>query len=435
MLVEKAPPAGKVASRREVADVGATVLTLSNGVEAWLKPTDFKNDQILFAAYAPGGASLATPADYKNASLATAMVGVGGLGGLSPVDLSKLLSGKIAQASPNIGDYTQGIGGSSTPKDLETALQLNYLAHTSPNMTPEVLDLIKRRLSGSLQNRDQNPRAVFAEKVEQVNSSNHYSAAALTMADVPLLNLDTMKSFYHARFANAADFTYFFVGAFTVNDITPLLEKWVATLPSQGKKTSAYRDMGVKFPTGVVKEEVKKGKEPASQTVLSFFADPGVDELEMHRARAASQVLSIRLRDILREELGGTYGVSVGFNNSPPLTGYGAMVIQFGSSPENVDKLVAASLKEIERLKAEGPSLDDVNKVKEIERRDLETNAKQNSYWLGSLQSVHMYGWDPNRINKRLERTESLTPDIIKTMFQKYFPLDRYTLVTLKPEA
>jgi zinc protease len=434
-LVEKVPPAGKVASRREVAEVGATVLTLSNGVEVWLKPTDFKNDQILFTAYAPGGASLAAPADYKNASLATAMVGVGGLGGLSPVDLSKLLSGKIAQASPNVGDYTQGVNGSSTPRDLETALQLNYLAHTAPNMTPEVLDLIKRRLAGSLQNRDQNPRAVFGEKVEQVNSSNHYSAAALTMADLPLLNVDTMKAFYNARFANAADFTYFFVGAFTVDEITPLLEKWVATLPSQGKKTSAFKDMGVKFPMGIVKEEVKKGKEPASQTVLSFFADPGVDELEMHRARAASQVLSIRLREILREELGGTYGVSVGFNNSPPLRGYGAMSIQFGSSPENLDKLVAASLKEIERLKVEGPSLDDVNKVKELERRDLETNAKQNSYWMGSLQTVHMYGWDPNRINKRLERTESLTPDLIKTMFQKYFPMDRYTLVTLKPEA
>lgn len=434
-LVEEAPPAGTVASRREVAEIGATVLTLSNGVEVWLKPTDFKNDQVVFTAYAPGGVSLASPAEFKSASLATAVVGIGGMGGLSPVDLSKILAGKIAQASPNVGEYTQGIDGSSTPRDLETALQLNYLAHTAPNLTPEVLDLVKRRLAASLQNRDQNPRAVFGEKVEQVNSSNHYSAAALTPADVPLLNLDTMKSFYQARFANAADFTYFFVGAFTVNEITPLLEKWVATLPSQGKKSSAHRDMGVTFPMGVVKEEVKKGKEPASQTVLSFFADPGFDEYEMHRARAASQVLSTRLREILREELGGTYGVSVGFNNSPPFKGYGAMVIQFGSSPENVDKLVAASLKEIERLKAEGPAEDDVNKVKEAERRDLETNARQNAYWMGSMQTVHMFGWDPSRINKRLERTESLTPEIVKSMFQKYFPMDRYTLVTLKPEA
>ena len=180
---------------------------------------------------------------------------------------------------------------------------------------------------------------------------------------------------------------------------------------------------------------MKKGKEPASQTVLSFFADPGFDEFEMHRARAASQLLGIRLREILREELGGTYGVSVGFDNSPPLKGYGAMAIQFGSSPENVDKLVAASMKEIERLKKEGPSLDDVNKVKELERRDLETNAKQNAYWLGSMQTVHMFGWDVTGINRRLDRTEKLTPEILKAMFNKYFPMDRYTLVTLKPEA
>ena len=147
-----------------------------------------------------------------------------------------------------------------------------------------------------------------------------------------------------------------------------------------------------------------------------------------------ASVLNIRLREILREELGGTYGVNVGFTNSPPLKGYGTMAIQFGSSPDNVDKLVNAALKEIERLKTEGPSADDVSKVKELERRDLETNAKQNSYWLGSMQTVHLYGWDPAGIARRSERTERLTQENIKTMFQKYFPMDRYTLVTLKPE-
>jgi zinc protease len=301
-------------------------------------------------------------------------------------------------------------------------------------MTPDVLELLKRRLTGALQNRDQNPRAVFGEKVEQVNTSNHYTADELDPADVDGLSLETMRSFYAARFANAADQTYFFVGAFAVDDITPLLEKWVATLPSTGKRSSAARDVGIRFPTAVVKEEVKKGKEPASQTVLTFFADPGFDEYELHRTRATASVLNIRLREILREELGGTYGVSVSFGNTAPIKGYGTMTVQFGSSPENVDKLVAATLKEIERLKAEGPSMDDVNKVKELERRDLETNAKQNSYWLGSLQTVHLFGWDPVGIIRRPERTEKLTPEIIKAMFQKYFPMDRYTLVTLKPE-
>jgi zinc protease len=433
-LVEKPPAPGKVASRRTVPEIGATVLKLSNGVEVWLKPTDFKNDQIMFSAYAQGGTSLASEQNFNSASLATAMVGVGGMGGLNPVELSKMLSGKIAQASPGVSDYQQSVNGTSTPKDLETALQLNYLAQTAPNMTPDVLELLKRRLEPSLQNRDQNPRAVFGDKIEQVNTSNHYSARPLTVADVPKLSLDAMRAFYNGRFGNAADFTYFFVGAFTEAEITPLLEKWIASLPSTGKKTSEAKDMGVRFPAAVVKEEVKKGKEPASQTLLSFFADPGFDEFEMHRARAASSVLNIRLREILREELGGTYGVNVGFANSPPIKGYGMMQIQFGSSPENVDKLVNAALKEIERLKTEGPSAEDVSKVKELERRDLETNAKQNAYWLGSMQTVHMYGWDPAGIARRDQRTERLTQENIKAMFQKYFPMDRYTLVTLKPE-
>jgi zinc protease len=433
-LVEKDPAPGKVTARRTVPEIGATVLTLSNGVEVWLKPTEFKNDQILFSAYAPGGLSLASEAEFKSASLATSMVGVGGLGGLNPVDLSKLLSGKIASAQPNIGEYTHGLGGSATPKDLETALQLAYLVHTAPNMTPDVFELLKRRLTGALQNRDQNPRAVFGERVELVNTSNHYSAKELTPADLPSLNLETMRRFYHARFSNAADFTYFFVGAFAVDEITPKIEKWLGALPSTGKRSAAARDMGVRFPAAVVKEVVNKGKEPASQTVLSFFADPGFDEFEMHRARAAAGVLNIRLREILREEMGGTYGVSVGLSNTPLFKGYGMMVIQFGSSPENVDKMVAATMKEIERLKTEGPSEDDVNKVKELERRDLETNGKQNSYWQGSIQTVHMFGWDPAGIARRDQRTERLNQENIKQMFQKYFPVDRHTLVTLRPE-
>ena len=192
--------------------------------------------------------------------------------------------------------------------------------------------------------------------------------------------------------------------------------------------------MGIRFPAAVVKDVVNKGKEPASQTVLSFFADPGFDEFEMHRLRAAASVLNIRLRDILREEMGGTYGVSVGFSNTPPIKGYGTTTIQFGSSPENVDRMVAATLKEIERLKVEGPSEEDVDKVQELERRDLETNAKQNSYWQGSMQTVHLYGWDPAGIARRDQRTEGLNRENIKQMFQKYFPMDRYTLVPLKPE-
>jgi zinc protease len=434
-LVANPPAGGTVTATRALADLGVTVLTLSNGVEVWLKPTDFKNDQVLFGAYALGGTSVAPEPDYHAAALATSLAGIGGVGGFSPVDLSRMLAGKIASATPRVGTYTQEMAGSSTPRDIETALQLNYLTFTAPNLTPEALDLLKRRLAAVLQNQEQDPRAVFAERVELVNTSNHYSARQIKAADVPSLDLDAMRRFYQARFANAADYTYFFVGTFQVSEITPLVARWIGGLPSTGRRTAAFRDMGVRFPPALVRDEVRKGKEPASRTAMTFFGDAGNDEFEMHRVRAAASILSIRLREILREELGGTYGVSVSYETSLPLPGHGAVVVQFGSAPENVEKLTQAAITEIERLKREGPSLDDVNRVKEMEKRDLETNARQNAYWLGSLQTVHLYGWDPTGILRRPQRTDNLTREILHGIFRKYFPMDRYTVVTLRPEA
>ncbi len=434
-LVEKPPAPGKVTARRTVPEVDATVLTLSNGVEVWLKPTDFKNDQVLITAYAKGGASLASEADYPEASVATALVGVGGVGGLNPVDLSKLLAGKIASASATVGTYTHGINGQASPRDLETALQLNYLTFTAPNITRESFELLKRRLVSALENQAQNPGFVFNERLELLNTSNHYSAKSLTPADVQQLDMEAIARFYRERFSNAADFTYFIVGAFSIDEITPMLERWVATLPSTAKKTSAFRDMGVRFPAASATEEVRKGREPRGQTVMSFFADAKLDEYEMHRARAAASLLGIRLRDILREELGGTYGVSVSYDNSLPLTGYGAMVVQFGSDPANIEKLSGEVLKEVDRLKMQGPSAEDVKRVQELERRDLETAMKQNSFWMGSLQTVHMLGWDPGSITRRQERIDKLTPELLHETFKKYFPLERHTVVTLKPET
>jgi zinc protease len=434
-LVEKPPAPGKVTATRSIPEIETTVVTLSNGAEVWMKPTDYKNDQVLFSAYALGGTSLAPEPEYHAAELSSSLVGVGGVGGFSPVELSRMLAGKIASATPNIATYTQEIGGSATPRDIETALQLNYLAFTAPNLTPESLELLKRRLAAVLENQAQNPRAAFAEKVNLVNSSNHYSARMLTTADLPGVTLEPMQQFYRAAYGNAADFTFFFVGAFKIAEITPLVEQWIGGLPSTGRRTMRFRDMGVRFPAGIVRETVTRGKDPASQTAISFFGDAGNDEFEMHRLRAAGSILSIRLREILREELGGTYGVSVGYDTNLPLPGYGVTVVQFGSAPDNVEPLTRAVFAEVERLKAEGPSADDVAKVKEMERRDLETNARQNPYWAGSLQTVHLYGWDPAGIARRPQRTEALTPAILHGIFKKYFPLDRYTVVTLKPEV
>jgi zinc protease len=434
-LLAKAPTAGRVTGRREIPEIGVTVVTLSNGVNVWLKPTDFRNDQITFTSFARGGISVAGEENFQNAALSTGLVGLGGVGGFTPTEMGKLLAGKLASASPYISTYTQGVQGNASPKDLETALQLAYLDFTAPNKDPGAFQQMKRRLEAQVANRGVSPGQVFGERVAAINTMNHYTSRPLQAADIGKLDPEAMMKFYQDRFANAANFTFFFVGAFKVDEITPLLSKYLGALPSNGAPDSQAGALKMQFPAQVVTDRVTKGKEPRSQTVITYFADASNDEIEAHRLRAATTVLQNRLRDILREELGGTYSVGAGYGDNAPEGGYGTTTIQFGSSPENVSKLTDAVLKELDRLRREGPSEADVNAVKETEKNDLQEQYKTNSFWLGSLQTAAILGRDPKRIALRIERTESLTAANIHQAFMKYFPPDRYTIVTLVPDA
>jgi zinc protease len=434
-LLAARPTPGSIRARREMPEIGVTVLTLSNGVEVWLKSTDFRNDQIGFTAYARGGTSLAPEAEYLDASLSASLVGVAGVGGFTPVDLDKLLAGRIANAAPFMTTFTHGISGGSTPRDLETALQLVHLYFTAPNHDAAAFTLLTRRLEASLANQAQSPGAAFGERVRALNTMDHYSVRPMRPEDVPRLRAERMTAYYDARFHNAADFTFFFVGAFTVEAIAPLVETYLASLPSTGRAEAAARDVQLRFPETVTRETVRKGQEPRSQTAITFFSDTGLDEFESHRLRAATSVLQMRLRDLLREELSGTYSVGVTHSDTAPFPGYGTTTVQFGSAPENADRLTGVVMAELDRLRREGPADADVQAVKEAEKREIETAQRQNGYWLNSLQAMHMLGRDPRRILQRLERADSLSRDNIHDVVRKYFPPDRYTVVTLMPES
>jgi zinc protease len=162
-----------VTNRREVPELGVTIVRFSNGVEAWLKPTDFKNDQVLFRFVASGGASLAASEKYQEAMLATAQAELSGAGGHRAVDIPKLTAGKIASATAFVDLSAHGMSGSSNPANLETALQLLDIRFTAPGDDPEVLDLIKRQLTAVVTNRLNNPSVVFSEKLTDVNTMQH----------------------------------------------------------------------------------------------------------------------------------------------------------------------------------------------------------------------------------------------------------------------
>ena len=243
-----------------------------------------------------------------------------------------------------------------------------------------------------------------------------------------------MASFYKARFANAADYTFFMVGAFKLDEALPLVARYVGSLPSTGTAASRFKDLGITFPSAIEKARVEKGREPKATTVLSFAADPPLEENVQGRVEAATDVLEIALRDILREELGETYSVSVGLSQRlPQLTG-GSIGVSFGSAPENLDRMIDRVLQEVKRLQTEGPSADLTNRAKESARREYETSVKQNGFWLGRLQSAKLLGRDPMLLLHRLDRIDTVTPAILQETFKTYFPLDHYTVVSLLPD-
>jgi zinc protease len=433
--MEHVPAPAAVSSRRQLADIGVTVVTFANGLEAWLKPTDFKNDQVLFTMYAPGGAALAGCDGFLQARFAAQYVELSGAAGFKQLDLQKLLAGKLASASPFISLSTHGVSGSASPADLETALQLLYAEITEAGDDPDAFALMRRQLDAAVANRGRSPGQVFGEKLAEVNTSGHCTSQPLTAERVATLDRARMMKFYRDRFANAADFTMFVVGAFDVEKTIPLLARYAGSLPSTGSRTAQTRDAGIRFPSSIVRAKVEKGREPRAQTVLSFFADPPFDPAEQERIGAASTVLETVLRDLLREELGQTYTVSVGLSQSPPQHGDGYIAVNFGAAPENIEAMTARVIEEVKRLQSEGPPADLVAKAKEAARRDYETALRQNGYWMRRLQTIHLVGGNPADVITRNQRIEAVTPAAVQEVFRKYFPLDRYTVVTLVPEA
>ena len=433
-LMPNRPEPAAIVSRRELPATGITVVKFANGVEAWLKPTDFKNDQIIFSLSAPGGASLAAPEDFANASMASGYIRLSGFGGLKSLDLQRMLTGSSVAVSPSISLTNQSISGSVSPPAFESALQMLNLTFTAPGDDPEAFLLLRRQLDAAVANRGQNPAQVFGERLSEVLTSNHYTSRPLTAEVVAGLDRAKMSAFYRARFSNAADFTFFMVGAFNLETAIPQLARYVGSLPSTGKPTSAVRNINIQFPAATQKVAVEKGREPRAQVVLSFFAEPPIEAVEQERVGAATAILQTALRDVLRESLGQTYGVSVTLAQTAALRGGGHIRVSFAGAPENVAGMTDRVLQEIRQLQNAPPSPAVVATVKEAARRQYETNLRENGYWLTRLQALHTQGKDPSEILTRLTRIDAVTPGDVQAAIRKYLPLDRYVLATLMPE-
>ncbi len=434
-LLATAPKAGKVASKKSIAELGVTELTLSNGLRVVLKPTDFKNDEILISAYSPGGTSLYSMKDYFNADYSNGLAIQSGVAGFSQKQLRKYLTGKVANVSPYVGELSEGFGGSASPKDLETALQLLYAYVVKPRKDP---DVVKGYLSNERDGLEQQeatpqPQKVFYDTLTAVLGGYNPRRMPMKPADIDKISLDPSMKIYDERFGNASDFTYFFVGNFKVEEITPLLETYLGSLPGTGKKET-YKDLGIRAPKGKITKTVYKGVDDKSQAQLVFTGDlPYTAENEAN-LDALEEVLNIKLIEEIREKESGVYGIGASGNLSKlPAQRY-QFRIGYGTNPGRVEELATKALAMVENLKTAGPDPKDLDKFKAEARRALEVQQRQNRYWLTELSQAYENGEDPKDLLRAQALIDGVTVASVRVMAQKVFG-PNFIKVVLMPEG
>lgn len=433
-LVVAAPAPGQIVEESKIPELGVSEWKLSNGIRVVLKPTIFKNDQILLTGFSPGGTSLVADPDYSSAQWAATLMEEGGLGQFSKVELQKALAGKMVRASAYIGELEEGVDADASPADAETMFELVELELTAPRVDEQAFQAWKGRIQSWLQNRLARPEAAFNDKVTLTIWQGHPRRQPPSIESLSKVDLGVAAKVYRDRFADCGDLTIVIVGTIEPEKIKPMVLTWLGSLPSGGS-AETWKDVGARTPEGVVRFEVRKGIEPKSQVRMTFSGDAEWSRQSEHDMRSLGEALRIRMREVLREDLGGVYGVGVGGAiTKRPVEQY-TFSISFGCAPERVAELEKAVFDVVESFKKDGVPADIITKVREAQTRQHEIDLKDNGFWLSALADSYRYRTDPRLILAFDELVKSVTSERLQEAARRYLRTERYVVGELYPES
>ena len=419
-LVETTPKAGKIKKTAHNESLGVTEWTLSNGVRVMVKPTTFKQDEILFYAFSQGGRSLVATENLPSAVLATDVVELGGLADMSTTDLQKALTGKRVSISPSISAYSENLNGSSTIKDLETLLQLNYLYFTAPRRDEESFQTLISILESQLANRDKNPKVAWSDSVQMMASNYSERTMILNKELLSKVSLDKALEIYKARFANPADFTFFFIGNVDPTDKTfqSQICTWLGGLKTS-KKLEKAADDKVRVAMGIQKNYFTRQMETKTASNRIQYTSYEVpytlaNDLNMEMI---GRILSTRYLESIREREGGSYGVGCGgWMNRQPVAS-AILVMQFDTDPEKQEKLMNIIHEEVMTIVENGPLATDLQKEKESLLKDFEEDLEKNGYWEEILTNYYKNGI--NYITDYKAAVEAITAESVQETLKK----------------
>lgn len=394
-LVSDIPATGKIV-KEETGMYGSTKLTLNNGVQVYIKKTDFKEDEIRMRAVSPGGTTQFDDKDKLEMEVLDDLGSIGGLGNFSQTELTKQLAGKKVTLSASVTSQRETLGGNSSPKDFETMLQLVYLRFQQPRMDADAFESYKTRMKAQLENAKANPLSTINDTISIAMFGHHPRIVMMQPEMVDQINYQRGLDMFADRFADASDFTFFFVGNIDVDAMKPLIAKYLGALPDKQRKEAAIdRKLDI-LPGTRVKEYAKEMQTPMATTIMVYSGKESYNLRNNVLMDFLTQALDMVFTDEVREKEGGTYGVnSYGSLNKYPHE-EAMMQIVYQTDPTKKEKLNTLIDELVKKMAAEGPTAEQMQKVRDYMVKQYNDNQKENSYWISSLDEYYYTGIDFN---------------------------------------
>ena len=425
--------AGKIVSESENTVFGYKELKLSNGATVILKKTDFKDDEVQMQAFAKGGKSMFGAADYTNLKVFDEVIGISGLGNFSSNELQKALAGKECNADATLGNTRQYVTAHSTPKDLETMMQMQYLYFTNINKDDKQFQNLLTALDMTLKNKSLNPDAVFSDSVAATMYGHNPRFTQIDVKDVKDINYDRILEMAKDRFKNAGQFTFVFVGNFDEQALRPLIEQYVASLPATGEKADDFNEIQTLYQGEVVNNFKVKTESPKATAVMSWYAEVPYTLDNIIKTDAVGQLLSMIYLKTIREDESAAY--SCGAYGGFELGTHQPKARLLAYCPMNPDKQEIAV-----RLLHEGIAnmqkavdADQLQKVKEYMLKQIDVDAKKNGYWVNTITTWKDYGLDVYTDYKKT--VEALTVDSVRDFLNQLLKSGNHLEVIMTPET
>ena len=432
-LIANMPKPGKVKKVALNNIFGTTEWTLSNGIKVVFKATKFKEDEVKMYVWSEGGLSLIPTSNIASGKYVTPVIAQSGLGTFNQIDLSKKLSGKIASVYPELGSYEEFMNGNSSVKDLETLLQLTNLYFSAPREDENAYNTLNKAVRTYLENAALDPRNAYSDSINLILYGYNPRVLPNNIETLNKICYPDMMRIYKERFGNPADFTFIFVGNLDEKTFKPLIELYLGGLKTT-KAREKWFDNGLRIQKGVVYKEIEKPlKINKTTNYIRYSADMPYTLKNDLAMIIIDNLLDLRYTATIREEEGGSYGVSVsGFVNKRP-TETAGLTIQFNTDPKLYKRMLEIVHTEIKSIADNGPKPEDLNKVKMNLIKQHKEDVAENGWWMHAISTYYRDGMNFNTDYEKV--INEISPENISSIVKELLKQNNLTEILLMPES